>query len=103
MLQEEVAQKIRMERIKQEQDEKVWIHNIKLYLTKDPTTFSAKEMKTTAQIAPDYEVDQDGLLFFCLRSTPADDRTGMMQLVIPDLLQRDFLHHFHTSVEDGHQ
>ena len=43
MLQEEVAQKIRMERIKQEQDEKVWIHNIKLYLTKDPTTFSAKE------------------------------------------------------------
>ena len=60
-------------------------------------------MKTTALITPDYEVDQDGLLFFCPRSTPADDRTGMMRLVIPEQLQRDFLHHFHTSVEGGRQ
>ena len=67
MLQEEDVQRIRIERIKQEQDEKVWIHTIKLYLTGDLTTLSAAEMKTTALIAPVYEVNQDGLLLFCPR------------------------------------
>ena len=66
-------------------------------------TLSAAEMKKTALITPNYEVDQDILLCLCPRSTPADDRTGMMRLVIPELRQRDFLHHFHTSVEGGHQ
>ena len=102
MLQEEVVQRIRIERIKQAQDEEMWIHSIKLYLAEKLTTLCEVEMKMTALIAPDYIVDQDELLFFCPRSTPVDDRTGMMQLLIPELLQRDFLHRFHTSIEGGH-
>ena len=78
----------------------MWIYNIKLYLAVDLTTLSVAEMKTTDLIAPDYEVDQDGLLLFFSRSTPADNRIGMMRLKIPELLQRDFLMlTFHTSVE----
>ena len=48
-------------------------------------------------------MDEDGLLFFCPRSTPTDDRTRMIRLVKPELLQKDVLHHFHTSPEGGHQ
>ena len=55
-------------------------------------------------MAPDYEVDQDELLFFCPRSaTKSEDRVEMVRLVIPELLQQDFLHHYHTSLEGGHQ
>ena len=68
----------------------MWIHNIKLYIEGSLTTLSAAEVKTTALITPDYEVDQDGLLFFGPRSTPADVRNGVMRLVIQELLQRYF-------------
>ena len=103
LLQEEVIQRIRIERIKQAQEEEVWIRNLKLYLTGDPAQLSAAEAKITACIAPDYDVDESGLLFFCPRSAAVNDRMGMMRLVIPELLQKDFLHHFYTSVEGGHQ
>jgi methyl coenzyme M reductase gamma subunit len=48
LLQEEVVQRIRIERIKQAQEEEVWIRNLKLYLTGDPAQLSAAEAKTTA-------------------------------------------------------
>ena len=98
LLQEEVIQRIRIERIKQAQEEEVWIRNLKLYLTGDPAQLSAAEAKIAACIAPDYNVDESGLLFFCPRSAAVNDRMGMMRLIIPELLQKDFLHHFHTSV-----
>ena len=103
MLQEEVVQRVRIERIKQSHDEEFWIHPLKMYLIGDMTRLSAEEVNTTAFIAPYCEVDEDGMLFFCSRSTPTDDRTGMMRLVIPELLQKDVLHHFHTGMEGGHQ
>ena len=53
LLQEEVVQRIRIERIKQAQEEEVWIRNLKLYLTGDPAQLSAAEEKTTACIALD--------------------------------------------------
>uniref|UniRef100_A0AAV1VN60 Integrase catalytic domain-containing protein n=1 Tax=Peronospora matthiolae TaxID=2874970 RepID=A0AAV1VN60_9STRA len=65
---------------------------------------SADEAKMCALIAPDYEVDQSGLLFLCPRSnTEVDDRTELARLVVPEQLQQDFLHHYHTSLEGGHQ
>ena len=55
-------------------------------------------------IAPDYEFDQDELLFFCTRSsTKSEYRVELGRLVIPEMLLQDSLHHYHTSLEGGHQ
>ena len=32
-----------------------------------------------------------------------DSRVELVCLVIPELLQQDFLHHYHTSLEGGHE
>uniref|UniRef100_A0AAV1UK23 Integrase catalytic domain-containing protein n=1 Tax=Peronospora matthiolae TaxID=2874970 RepID=A0AAV1UK23_9STRA len=104
ILQEEVVRQIRIGRIKQAQDEESWISSLKTYLVGDMAKLSADEAKMCPLIAPDYEVDQSGLLFFCPRSnTEVDDRTELARLVVPEQLQQDFLHHYHTSLEGGHQ
>ena len=65
---------------------------------------SAAEVKFCALIAPDYEVDQSALLFFCTRSAiQLEDRTELARLVVPEQLERAFLHHYHTCLEGGHQ
>ena len=104
ILQEEVVQQIRINHIKQVQDEENWISSLKTYLVGDVAKLSAAEVKVCALIAPDYEVDQSGLLFFCPRSaTEAEDRTELARLVVPEQLQRDFLQYYHTSLKGGHQ
>ena len=51
----------------------------------------------------DYEVDESRLLFFALRTADsAEERADVLRLVVPDLLQQDFLHLFYTSLEGGH-
>ena len=76
ILQEVIVQQIRLERIKQAQEEENWIADLKTYLIGDVNKLKAAELKSSALIAPDYEVDQSGLLFFCPRSAAqSDDRT----------------------------
>ena len=97
-------QQIRIGRIKQAQDEENWISSLKIYLVGDVAKFSAAEDKVCTLIAPDYKLDQSGLLFFCPRSaTKAEDRTELARLVVPEQLQQDFLHHYHTSLEGVHR
>ena len=97
-------QQIRNGRIKQAQDEENWISSLKIYLVGDVAKLSAAEAEVYTLIAPDYEVDQSGLLFFCPRSATEDeDRTELARLVVPEQLQQDFLHHYHTSLEGCHQ
>ena len=104
VMQEEVVQRIRIERIKQAQEEESSIANLKEFLIGDITKLSIEEAKLCARIKSDYEVDERGLLFFCPRSTKdPDSRVVLISLVIPELLQQDFLHHYHTSLEGGHQ
>ena len=68
------------------------------------TKLSIEEAKLCARIALDYEVDESGLLFFCPRSTEDPySRVELIHLVVPELLQQDFLHHYHTSLEGGNQ
>ena len=44
------------------------------------------------RIAPDYEMDESGLLIFCPRSSrSSEERIYMIRLVVPELLQRDFV------------
>ena len=67
VLQEEIVQKIRIERIRQAQEEESWITNLNEYLVEDVTRLSADDAKMCSRIAIDYEVDKSGLLFFCSR------------------------------------
>ena len=85
-LQEEVVQQMRIERITQAQEEESWIVNLKDYLVGDLTQLNAEDAKSCARIAPDYEVDENGLLFFSPRSSKgSDDRMEMVRLVVPEL------------------
>ena len=104
VLQEEIVQQIRIDRIRQAQEEESWIFNLKKDMIGDVTKLTAEEAKMCARLAPDYEVDQSGLLLFCPGSAAKpDDRAELARLVIPELLQEDFLHHYHSSLEGGHQ
>ncbi|ETK89016.1 hypothetical protein L915_06823 [Phytophthora nicotianae] len=56
------------------------------------------------KIAEDYDVDDGGLLLYCPRAGRDDgDRDRLAKLVVPEDLQQDVLHHYHTSLEGGHQ
>ena len=70
---------------KQVLDEEYWISTLKIYLGGDVAKLKAAKAKVCALIAPDYEVDQRGLLFFCPRSaTEAEDCTKLARLVVPE-------------------
>ncbi|POM79909.1 Reverse transcriptase, partial [Phytophthora palmivora] len=63
-----------------------------------------KSVDKCAKIASDYEVDENDLLFFCPKTVQRDDgRDAVIRLVVPESLQQDFLHHYHASLEGGHQ
>ena len=104
VLQEEIVQQVWIEHINQAQDEENWISDLKAYLIGDIAMLNAREAKRCSLIAPDYEVDQDGLSFSCPRAAAkSKDRGESVRLVIPELLQRDVVHHYHTRLDGGHQ
>ncbi|CAI5722011.1 unnamed protein product [Peronospora effusa] len=103
ILQEEFVQRMRSERIRQAQDEECWIANLKIFLIGDITNLSMEEAKSCAKIASNYEVDESDLFFWPGAVRNLEDRDGIAHLVVPETLQQDFLHHYHASLEGGHQ
>ncbi|KAE8879139.1 hypothetical protein PF003_g36705 [Phytophthora fragariae] len=104
VLQEEVVRDLRIGRIKQAQHEEVWIAGLKKYILGAVHDLSPEDIKSYNAVGSDYEVDLDGLLFYCppaKRTT--EERDGLMRLVVPETLQQDVLHHYHFSLEGGHQ
>ncbi|OWZ04123.1 LOW QUALITY PROTEIN: reverse transcriptase [Phytophthora megakarya] len=91
-------------RIKQAQEEEVWIAGMKKYLSGSIADLTQAEARSYSKIAADYEVDEQDLLFY-YPSAPrsGDDRDRLMRLVVPETLQSDVLHHYHTTLEGGHQ
>ena len=74
-MQKSIVQQVRLDRILKAQEEEKCIADLKTYLIGDVATLSAEELKVSAVIAPDYEVDRSGLLLFCPRSANrSDDR-----------------------------
>ncbi|KAE9134077.1 hypothetical protein PF010_g2574 [Phytophthora fragariae] len=65
VLQEEVVRNLRIERIKQAQDEEVWIDGLKKYLVGAVHELSPEDIKSYNAVGSDYDVDLDGLLFYC--------------------------------------
>ncbi|KAE9180477.1 hypothetical protein PF004_g24833 [Phytophthora fragariae] len=64
VLQEEVVRDLRIGRIKQAQDEEVWIAGLKKYLLGAVHDLSPEDIKSYNTVGSDYEVDLDGLLFY---------------------------------------
>uniref|UniRef100_H3H9E8 Integrase catalytic domain-containing protein n=1 Tax=Phytophthora ramorum TaxID=164328 RepID=H3H9E8_PHYRM len=103
-LQETIVQRMRSERIARAQNEEKWIGDLKAYLRGDVADLSSKDARLCAKIAGDYDVGEGDLLFYCGNMTRTDEnRDSMARLVVPATLHQDFLHHYHASLEGGHQ
>ncbi|KAG3183277.1 hypothetical protein PC128_g14252 [Phytophthora cactorum] len=104
ILQEDYVKGLWIDRIRQAQDEEVWLSGLKKYLVGELRDLNQGEAKSYSLIATDYEMDQDDLLIYCPPTKRTDeDRDGLMRLVIPEALHQDILHHYHASLEGGHQ
>ncbi|POM69081.1 Reverse transcriptase [Phytophthora palmivora] len=103
VLQEEIVQRMRMERINRAQDEEKWIIDLKAYLRRDVQDLTLAEAKSCSKIADRYETDKSGLLFYFPPTKQSDeDRDLMAKLIGPETVQHDLMHHYHSSLEGGH-
>ncbi|OWZ11320.1 reverse transcriptase [Phytophthora megakarya] len=103
-LREEVVRVLRIERIRQALDEESWISGLKQYLVGEIRDLTQEDAKVFGSIAINYEVDQSDLLLYCpTTKEAAADRDKLMRLVVPETLHQDILHHYHTSLQGGHQ
>ncbi|OWZ04773.1 LOW QUALITY PROTEIN: reverse transcriptase [Phytophthora megakarya] len=69
------------------------------YLVGEIRDLTQEDAKLFGSIAMNYEVDQLDLLFYCpTTKEAAADRDKLMRLVMPETLQQDILHHYHTSL-----
>ncbi|KAG3205322.1 hypothetical protein PC128_g1481 [Phytophthora cactorum] len=104
ILQEDYVKGLRINRIRQAQDEEAWISGLKKYLAGELRDVDQGEAKSYSLIATDYEMGLNDLLFYCPPTKRTDkDRDGLMRLVMPEALHQDILHHYHASLEGGHQ
>ncbi|OWY99987.1 reverse transcriptase, partial [Phytophthora megakarya] len=65
VMQEDLIREIRVDRIKQAQEEEVWITGMKKYLSGSIADLTQAEARSYGKIAADYEVDEQDLLFYC--------------------------------------
>ncbi|OWZ02525.1 reverse transcriptase [Phytophthora megakarya] len=85
VMEEGLIREILVNRIKQAQEEEVWIAGMKKYLSGSIADFTQAEARSYGKIAADYEVDEQDLLFYCPpTSRSGDDRDRLMRLVVPD-------------------
>ncbi|POM64397.1 LOW QUALITY PROTEIN: Reverse transcriptase [Phytophthora palmivora] len=83
---------------------KMSISEFKKYLNGDLQDLTQQEAKSYANLVADYDLDHQNLLFYCPSTRSMDaDRDKLMRLVIVETLYQDILHHYHVSLEGGHQ
>ncbi|POM80431.1 LOW QUALITY PROTEIN: Reverse transcriptase [Phytophthora palmivora] len=78
VLQEEIVQRMRMERISRAQDEEKWIVDLKAYLRGDVQDLTAVEAKSCTKIADRYETDESGLLFYFPPTKQSDEDSDLV-------------------------
>ncbi|POM70257.1 Reverse transcriptase [Phytophthora palmivora] len=104
VLQEAIVQRMRMECISRAQDEEKWIVNLNAYLRGGVQDLTSTEAKNCSKIADRFETDESGLLFYFPPTKQSDeDRDIVAKLVVPETLQNNLMHHYHTSLKGGHQ
>ncbi|CAI5725192.1 unnamed protein product [Peronospora effusa] len=80
VVQEEVVQRIRIERISAAQDEEMWIRDLKLYLRGEWSGLPAEVALACGKIETNYALDEDGLLLYCPGlGTAEEDRDGVLK------------------------
>ncbi|OWY96035.1 reverse transcriptase, partial [Phytophthora megakarya] len=72
VMQEDLIRDMRVDRIKQAQEEEVWVAGMKKYLSGSNADLTQAEARSYGKIAVDYEVDEQDLLFYC----PPTPRSG---------------------------
>lgn len=88
---------LRLKRLKVAQDEERWILGVKHFIQGDLTTLDAATMKEGGKVAGRFVVDEVDLLhYFPDHAATASEHP---RLVVPETLQRDLLHHYHSSCE----
>ncbi|KAG2984996.1 hypothetical protein PC118_g8555 [Phytophthora cactorum] len=103
ILQEDYVKELRVDRIRQAQDEEAWISGLKKYLVGKLRDLDQGEAKSYSLIAADYGMDLNDLLFYWPPTKRTnEDRDGLMRLVMPEALHQDVLHHYHASLEGDH-
>ncbi|OWZ04196.1 reverse transcriptase [Phytophthora megakarya] len=65
VMKEDLIREIRVDRIKQAQEEEGWIAGMKKYLSGSIADLTQAEARSYGKIAADYEVDEQDLLFYC--------------------------------------
>ncbi|OWZ01435.1 LOW QUALITY PROTEIN: reverse transcriptase [Phytophthora megakarya] len=103
VMEEGLIREIRIDRIKRAQEEEVWIAGMKKYLSGSIADLPQAEARSYSKIATDYEVDEHDLLFYCPPRAEIWRRSRPIDEIVPETLQSDVLHHYHTTVEGGHQ
>ncbi|OWZ04287.1 LOW QUALITY PROTEIN: reverse transcriptase [Phytophthora megakarya] len=91
VMQEDLIREMRVDRIKQAQEEEVWILGMKKYLSGSIADLTQAEARSYGKIAADYEVDEQDLLFYC-PPTPrsGDNRDRLLRLVVPETCNRTY-------------
>ncbi|OWY98204.1 reverse transcriptase [Phytophthora megakarya] len=104
VLQELVVQRIRLDRVRVTQEEELWISNLKQFLKGNIGELSIREVRDCVKLAGQYEVGESDLLYYHVRGNEsAEARDVIMKIVVPETLRDDILHHYHASLEGGHQ
>lgn len=78
---------------------------LKAYLRGELHQLSAEEVTNCAKVASQYELDEDGLLYYVsyLGRKRGRDQTPTLRLVVPSAMRTDILHLCHTDIQGGHQ
>ncbi|OWZ07451.1 hypothetical protein PHMEG_00020156 [Phytophthora megakarya] len=101
-MQEDLIREMRVDRIKQAQEEEVWIAGMKKYLSGPIADLIQAEARSYGKITADCDVDGQDLLFYCpLTLRSGDDRDRLLRLGVPETLQSDILYHYYTTTGSG--
>ncbi|GMF36841.1 unnamed protein product [Phytophthora fragariaefolia] len=101
VLSEVMVRELRIDRIKKAQVEEMWISGMKKYILGNVTDLTQNQARLYGNLAADYKIDDQGLLFYCPSTRPNADRDHLMRPVVAEPLYQDILHHYHTSLEEG--
>ncbi|CAI5713851.1 unnamed protein product [Peronospora effusa] len=87
VMQEDVLQQLRMDRIRDAQEVEIWVRNLKAYLKGDWKYLLVEAARNCSKMSEDYEISEEGLLVYCPgQRIKGDDRDITARLVIPESL-----------------
>ncbi|POM70817.1 Reverse transcriptase, partial [Phytophthora palmivora] len=73
------------------------------YVQGDVLDLTSAEAKSCSKIADRYETDESGLLVFSPTKQSDEGRDLVAKLAVPETLQNDLIHQYHSSLEGVHQ